>query len=150
MADENNNREDVPTVPLVGLAAVVVVAIVLVIGAQHTQRGVLFTPEPTPVETRELVFKDRGDGAVVVEDARESKIVTILPPGGSGFVRGTLRAFARERRQNGVGSEPPFLLIRGANGGLVIRDPSTGRRVDLGAFGPTNAGAFAQLLTKGR
>ena len=150
MAEENNRREDVPRGPLLGALALVLVAIVLVIGAQHTQRGVLFTPEPMPVETRELVFKDRGDGAVVVEDALESKVVTVLQPGGSGFIRGTLRAFARERRQNGIGKEPPFILIRGTDGGLVIRDPSTGRRVDLGAFGPTNAGAFAQLLSKGR
>ena len=150
MSDHETNSGDVPKGPLWAAISVVIVAVVLVIGAQQTDRGTLFTPEPTPLETRELVFKDRGDGAVVVEDAGTRAVVAVLPPGGSGFVRGTLRALARERRQNGVGQEPPFTLIRGTDGKLTLQDPETGRRLDLGAFGPTNAGAFAQLFIEGR
>ena len=35
------------------------------------------------------------------------------------------------------------------DGGLTIEDGSTGRRIDLQAFGPTNANTFAQLLHAG-
>jgi putative photosynthetic complex assembly protein len=67
--------------------------------------------------------------------------------GTNGFVRGVLRGLARERRLNDVGAQPPFQLTRWSDGRLSLDDPATGRRIDLVAFGPTNAGAFAQLLT---
>jgi hypothetical protein len=35
----------------------------------------------------------------------------------------------------------------GAVARLTLADPATGERVDLESFGPTNAAAFAQLLT---
>ena len=40
----------------------------------------------------------------------------------------------------------PSELIGRADGRLTLEDPTTGRRVDLESFGPTNAGVFAQLL----
>jgi len=45
-----------------------------------------------------------------------------------------------------VSAEPPFVLTRWANGTLSLHDPTTGRKVELDAFGPTNAQAFAGLL----
>jgi hypothetical protein len=41
-------------------------------------------------------------------------------------------------------------LIGRADGRLTLRDPSTGRIVDLESFGPTNAGEFAHLLAAAR
>ena len=71
--------------------------------------------------------------------------------GANGFLRGTLRGLARERKRQGVGAEQPFRLIGRADGRLTLEDPATGRRVDLESFGPTNAAVFAQMLmAKGR
>ena len=39
------------------------------------------------------------------------------------------------------------MLIGRADGRLTLADPATGARIDLEAFGPTNAGVFARLLT---
>ena len=53
----------------------------------------------------------------------------------------------RERRIRGVSaSTAAFELAVGADGRLTLRDPATGLTLDLLAFGPTNAGAFARLL----
>ncbi len=57
-----------------------------------------------------------------------------------------LRGLARERRARQVGTAPPFRLTRWADGRLSLDDVETGRHVDLEVFGPTNAGAFADIL----
>ena len=62
-------------------------------------------------------------------------------------MRGVLRGLARDRRADGIGRSPPFRLTRWADGRLSLDDPATGRHVDLEVFGPTNAGAFAEILT---
>ena len=97
---------------------------------------------------RPLRFEDRPDGSIAVIDGRSGKQVTSVQ-GEQGFVRGALRALARERRARGMGAEQPFQLIARTDGGLTLFDPATNNRVDLEAFGPTNAGEFAKLLTAG-
>ena len=77
---------------------------------------------------------------------RDDRLVDVLAPGTNGFVRGVLRGLVRERRADRVGPQPPFRLTRWADGRLSLDDPSTGRHVDLEVFGPTNSGAFAQIL----
>jgi putative photosynthetic complex assembly protein len=94
---------------------------------------------------RELRFEDRPDGGIAVIDGRTGQPVAALH-GEQGFVRGALRALARERRSRDLGSELPFQLVAHADGRLTLVDPATGKRVDLESFGPTNAGEFARLL----
>jgi putative photosynthetic complex assembly protein len=67
--------------------------------------------------------------------------------GEQGFLRGSLRALARERRMREVGSLPPFELAARADGRLTLMDTATGARLDLESFGPTNAAVFARMLT---
>jgi putative photosynthetic complex assembly protein len=102
------------------------------------------------LETRDLRFKDQADGSVAIYQAPGDRLVANLAPGTNGFMRALMRGLARERRMQGIGSEPPFRLISRRDGGLTLEDPATGRLVELRAFGPTNADAFARLLTSGR
>ena len=99
----------------------------------------------TPTVQRSLVFQDHKDGGVRVEDGVTGKTLTVLQ-GEQGFVRGTLRALTRERYSRGIGSEVPFELIARVDGRVTLFDPSTGQRVDLESFGPTNTGEFARFL----
>lgn len=94
---------------------------------------------------RALRFEDRPDGSIAVLDAARGSTVAQLR-GEQGFVRGALRTLARERKARGLGAEQPFQLIAHPDGRLTLADPATGKRIDLGSFGPTNAAAFAQLL----
>jgi putative photosynthetic complex assembly protein len=94
-----------------------------------------------------LAFADRADGALIIRDVERDRIVTTIEPGEkSGFIRGVLRSFSRERRMLGVGQEPGFRLTLWANSSLSLTDQATGRTVELDAFGPDNRAAFAALL----
>lgn len=94
---------------------------------------------------RHLRFDDMPDGGIRVTDAANGQPVAVIQ-GEQGFVRGALRTLARERKARGLGAEQPFRLIAGHDGGLTLQDPATGHRVDLTAFGPSNAGNFTRLL----
>jgi len=98
------------------------------------------------VSVREFRFEDRADGSIAVLDASGRQLVDTVAPGTNGFLRGTLRGLARERKRQGVGPEVPFRMVGHADGKLTLEDPGTGRRVDLGSFGPTNAAVFAQIM----
>ena len=130
--------------PLSAAAALVLVALV---GAAAVRwSGIpIHEPDAAPVASRELQFEDRADGSIDVLDARTHERIEIVR-GEAGFVRGALRGLARERRRAGIGAQPPFTLVARADGRLTLLDPSTGRRVDLESFGPTNAADFARLL----
>ena len=136
-----------PRGPLLGAAALILAA--LAGTALMRLSGVdIHTPDAAAVVTRELRFEDRPDGSIAVIDANDQHAVTTIT-GQSGFVRGTLRGLARERKRSGLGPDAPFLLIGRANGRLTLQDPATGRVVDLDSFGPANAGEFVRLLNAG-
>jgi putative photosynthetic complex assembly protein len=101
----------------------------------------------TPATTmRRLHFDDRADGSVLVRDHDDAKHTVVIAPGSDGFLRATVRTFARERKRSQLTAEQPFVLTAHADGRLSLLDPSTQRRVELSAFGPTNIERFARLL----
>lgn len=95
---------------------------------------------------RSLRFEDRPDGGVSIIDGNTGQLLTVMH-GEQGFLRGTIRALARDRRSYQIGPELPFSLIARTDGRLGLYDPLTGHRVDLESFGPDNAAVFATFLT---
>ena len=95
---------------------------------------------------RSLIFQDQAHGGVRVADGLTGATLAVLQ-GEQGFVRGALRALARERYARGIGSAQPFELIARADGRITLMDPSTGQRVELESFGPTNSAEFSRFLT---
>ncbi len=135
--------------PAIAGALLICAAIVLVLVGRHAQ-----TPreiDPQSVVTSVAVrFDDLADGSVVASNAETGAELGRIGMGVGGFVRVTMRSFAIERKQRGLGSDVPFTLSRMTDGDLLLQDPLTHRTMLLNAFGPANEGAFAQLLDKGR
>ena len=123
----------------------VLLATVLSVAAVRLSGTDIRTPDAPVMQMRELRFEDRTDGSVDVIDAATQSVIHNMT-GENGFFRGSLRGLARERKRNGMGSEQPFQLIGHADGRLTLLDPTTGARVDLGSFGPTNAAVFVRFL----
>jgi len=96
-------------------------------------------------QVRLLRFEDRPNGDIGVVNAQTGADVAQFS-GEQGFLRGALRAMARERKRRDLGPMEPFELHARTDGRLTLIDPATQMRLDLESFGPTNAGLFAQLL----
>ena len=95
---------------------------------------------------RLLRFEDRSNGGVAVIDGSTGKLLATMT-GEQGFLRGAVRALARERTSRKLGPEQPFQLISRTDGRLTLFDPATGQRIDLEAFGPTNDADFVPFLS---
>ena len=87
---------------------------------------------------------------MALSDARNGSLVALVQPGQDGFLRAALRVMAQARLREGLPRDPPFRLTRWDNGTLSLDDLASGRRINLEAFGPSNAAAFARLLHQGR
>lgn len=105
-------------------------------------------PDAPTLWQRELNFRDGPAGEVLVLDAHTGATVAHFQ-GEQGFLRSTLRALVRERKREGIGAQAPVQLIGRSDGRLTLLDPATGQRIDLEAFGPSNAAVFAGLRQAG-
>jgi putative photosynthetic complex assembly protein len=135
-----------PRAPLLALGALVLLSLAAVTTSRLTGVGNVSFEDASSVTTREFLFEDRPDGSIAILQAGDRAVVGTAAPGTNGFLRGTMRGLARERKRQGVGADIPFQLIGRADGRLTLVDPGTGRRVDLESFGPTNAAVFARLM----
>jgi len=129
---------------LLSVGCILAFSLVSVAAVRLTGNGPDQTRGAVTVE-RSLRFEDRSNGDIAVIDGRSGDLLTTVQ-GEQGFLRGAVRSLARERRTRQLGPEQAFQLIASADGRLTLFDPATGQRVELGAFGPTNAGAFAPFL----
>ncbi|MDM0113806.1 photosynthetic complex assembly protein PuhC [Variovorax sp. J22R133] len=140
------SRGALPRGVMAALGLMVLASLLTVIFVRLTGVGVMHVEDAPAVSVREFRFEDRADGGIDVLDARSGRVVHAVAPETNGFLRGTMRGLARERYRRGIGPEVPFRMIGRADGKLTLEDPTTGRRVDLGSFGPSNAAVFASLM----
>ncbi|MDB5656545.1 MAG: puhC [Tardiphaga sp.] len=141
-----------PLIPRGGLcagAALVLFALAAVTASRLTGVGDVRMTVPEALQSRDLNFADGQGGAVLVYDHRDGQLIDTLAPGSNGFIRVVLRGLARERKLGDIGPQPPFRLTRHANGQLTLTDTTSGKRIDLDAFGAANVGAFARLMNVG-
>ena len=109
------------------------------------QAGLPSETSPLKVEwQRDLRFLDGPQGEIVVMDAlTETEISRI--EGEQGFLRGTLRAWARDRKRRDLDSGPAFELLAHPNGRMTLKDTATGQQIDLASFGPSNVAVFERI-----
>lgn len=136
-----------PVAPLVAVGSLLLAILLAVAFVRYTGFGMVKPADAPAVQVREFRFEDRPDGSIVVLDASGQRLLDTVAPGSNGFLRGTMRGLARERKRQGVSPQLPFRMTGRADGKLTLDDPGTGRRVDIGSFGPTNASVFAQIMS---
>jgi putative photosynthetic complex assembly protein len=97
--------------------------------------------------SRTLSFTDHHGGVLLIQDVQEKTLVRAIMPGeNSGFIRGVLRSFARERRAKNISADTAYRLTLWADNSLSLVDVGTGRVIELGSFGADNRAAFVALL----
>lgn len=143
------HHQPFPRGALWAVGTLIAFSLLAVVAARLTGFDANEIPPPAPVESRDLRFEDGTGGWVYVYDARSDALVATLEPGTENFVRGVLRGLARTRRSMGIGEQGAMRLTRHADGRLTLEDETTGRVIDLVAFGRTNYAAFARFLGSG-
>ena len=132
-----------PVAKILVAAGIVIMLLLVFINSRDLSQ--VREPDAEPAKVLQLRFEDRPDGSIAIIDYKTGKQIDAVQ-GEAGFVRGTLRGLAQERKRRGLDSGPPFELIYRADGRLTLSDTATGRMVDLESFGPTTAGSFYRLL----
>ncbi len=148
------DSEPFPRRALIAAGALVGVTLVLTGAVSLGLLGKPSDPNTARVEkkmavrtSRTLTFADHHGGVLLITDVKNNKVVRAIMPGEpSGFIRGVLRSFARERRAKNVGAEVAYRLTLWDDYSLSLTDTGTGRTIELGSFGPDNRAAFAALL----
>ncbi len=142
--------DHVPRGLVIGGAALMVASLLLAaLGREslaHTQQAEAAAPA---LVTRMLSFADADNGDVVATDA-DGLVVARFNAAEHGFARGVLRGLFRARKLDRLPREAPFELSISAKERLTLKDPLTGRSIDLQAFGDDNAATFAPLLRETR
>lgn len=125
--------------------AIVLVGVVFMV-ANTVQSGKAETQvDASVIAKKTLLFRDLPDGSVGVISASNGRMIAQVE-GQAGFVRGILRALARERRIRQITSDDAFELSSRSDGRLTLVDQATGNRIDLESFGRDNAAQFAAFL----
>lgn len=102
-------------------------------------------PAGEPLIAREIVLDGSVNGSVRVLDPTGTELLAGNDETG-GFSSVMWRAMRRERMQHGVDPMLPLVLSRHDGGRVIVTDPVTGWRVELGGFGADNVAEFARLL----
>ena len=122
------------------------IAVGLIVG--QLPKVELADAEARPMMMNELRFEDRADGGITIREVGTERVVQELEPGDGGFVRGVLRAIARERKRQEIGGEAAFRMIAWSDGRVSLEDTVTGHRAELiGAFGEDNTASMVEILT---
>ena len=125
-------------------------AVVILLIANYVQSGKLeHQAEAGIVAKKILHFRDLPNGSVGVISADNGQMIAEVE-GQAGFVRGVLRALARDRRIRQISSDDAFELVSRSDGRLTLTDLATKNRIDLESFGKDNAAEFAAFLNNTR
>ncbi len=135
-----------PRAAILSAVALIAFSFVAVSVGRFTDLGKAPEKQAEALQSRDLLFLDRADGAVLVYEVGNETALDVLEPGTNGFLRGVMRGVARERKLSNASFSEPVRLTLWDDGRLTLDDLATNYHVGLIAFGPTNAGAFARLL----
>ena len=125
-------------------------AVVVLLIASYVQSGKIEPQVDAGVVAKKtLHFRDLPNGAVGVVSAESGQMIAQVE-GQAGFVRGILRALARDRRIRQISSDDAFELVSRSDGRLTLTDLATKNRIDLESFGKDNAAEFAAFLNNTR
>lgn len=100
------------------------------------------------VASRGLYFHNSSDGDIIVQDANDRTSLALLKTDENSFMRSVTRSLILQRKASGFDNSIPFELTSWESGYLSLKDPSTGRLIELSAFGRERSTIFQKLLTQ--
>lgn len=145
----NQRRDEITGIhklPLFGALAVVVFAVITVVGALATDGGKVGRTIGEPAVERIIGFRDEAGGVVSVFDAETKETIGQFGIGEGAFLRMSVRTMTLQRTSKRIRHDLPYRLVRTAKGKMSFIDPQTGHFIKLNAFGSVAISNFEKLL----
>jgi putative photosynthetic complex assembly protein len=140
----NTHPTAAPRMQPMGWLLSLMAAILLVVGLARWQGWHEALPTDGVAWEMSLQFEDMPNGDVRVTRSLGHEQIALFS-GEQGFLRGTLRAIARQRRVTQNDPTAPLILRGLQDGRLQLVDPLQNLHIDLDSFGSTNKAVFADL-----
>ncbi|MEM6819470.1 MAG: photosynthetic complex putative assembly protein PuhB [Pseudomonadota bacterium] len=153
-SEPDDGEADLPikpisNIPSRAITALIVLSILGVAWQQYyvnpNSAGQTFSDTRVLAESLTLQFVDRPDGVVEVREP-DGRVRALVQSGELPFLRVTVRGLVQERATLEADMAPGFELRRYEDRTSEFVDLSTGRRIDLRAFGADPAGQFTWLF----
>lgn len=135
-----------PRGALYGAAALIAFTFALALFSRLTGTKMDWVPDADVVAARDIRFTSENSGAVVIQDARTGAVLGSYPHETNAFVRSVAHGLQMERKLAGDQGDGPYRIVRWSDGRVTVADPSSGRFVELGAFGQQQVQTFSLLL----
>ena len=100
----------------------------------------------TPRASLTLRFIEQADGGLSVIDQATGREIDRIAEGQQGFLTTMLRVIRRDIARTDAVISMPFRIEAWQDNRVTLTDSATERRIDLLAFGPTNAEIFIRWL----
>jgi hypothetical protein len=141
----------IPRAPIVAAGALVLVSLLAVAGARHgrcghqRQRARRRSPSPPPSRR---VSKTATTVPWWCSEAGSGRVLMPWPsPAPAAFCAARCAPWCANAASMAWAPNSRSACMAHPDGRLTLEDPATGRRMDLSAFGPSNAAVFARVLS---
>ena len=139
-------EERIPTALLRAILVLLALVLSLVVYASWTDRPLEAQPPNGDIVSERVIhLQGTVAGAARILDVDGAEIMRFAS-GEGGFVSTIDRVIRRERLRNGVSNEGALHVRMREGQRLSIFDPSTGREIELEAFGRDNIAKFEALV----
>lgn len=143
---KHRERDMVPRALVIAMFGLMLSALALVSYAQLTDRPQSGVPTLAEiVKEREITLQGtRSEGVAVLD--MEGNQIAFSSENKAGFIDVIWVTTRRERIVQGIEGNPPFKVVRRADGRTAVLDPATGWSIELIGYGVDNVAAFARML----
>ena len=140
----------IPPAILIGGGLVMAVSLMLVTSTRVGLSPRQARPAAVSVEALDFRVRPEARGQEGVYAARDGRRVATLAARGDDFLPSLVDKLRQERSLRRVAGDAPFRLVRWSDGRVSLQDPTTGRELNLEAFGSVNEANAADIIAAGR
>lgn len=139
-------RYDTLTRPYLVAVGTAIMASLLLVAVTVWTRAPAAPVAETPRASLTLRFIEQADGGLSVIDQATGREIDRIAEGQQGFLTTMLRVIRRDIARTDAVISMPFRIEAWQDNRVTLTDSATERRIDLLAFGPTNAEIFVRWL----
>lgn len=146
---DQSNAPPFPVGALYAAASVIAFSLIITSLAVFMGYRMTWTPPAQPASVLAIHFEiDKNDGDIVITDALTKRQLAQMPSQTNRFVKSLAGGLDFQRTRDGHATSAPYEVVRWDDGRLSLRDPITGKQIELAAFGRNQVLIFAEIMER--